>query len=77
MIKDFEYYHPVIHKVSETGEIDFEIVEQAGFIMSLMNQLMDIDGMEEDSEEFDSTDTESSESDEESESSSDDFGDFI
>ena len=77
LIKILEYYHPVIQKVSETGEIDFEIVEQAGFIMSLMNQLMDIEGMEEDSEEFDSTEEESSEVEEESESSSDDFGDFI
>ena len=61
LIKILEYYHPVIQKVSETGEIDFEIVEQAGFIMSLMNQLMDIEGMEEDSEEFDSSEAESSE----------------
>lgn len=77
LIKILEYYHPVIQKVIETGDIDFDIVEQAGFIMSLMNQLMDIEGMEEDSEEFDSADTESSESEEDSESSSDDFGDFI
>ena len=61
--------------VIESGEIDFSIVEQTGFIMSLMNQLMDIDGMEEDSEESDSIDGE--QKDEDSESSSDDFGDFI
>lgn len=77
LIKILEYYHPVIHNVMETGDIDFEIVEQAGFIMSLMNQLMEIDGIEEDSEEFESTEGDSSQSDEDSESSSDDFGDFI
>ena len=60
----------------ETGDIDFEIVEQAGFIMSLMNQLMEIDGIEETSEEFESTE-DSSQTEEDSESSSDDFGDFI
>lgn len=77
LIKILEYYHPVIHNVMETGDIDFEIVEQAGFIMSLMNQLMEIEGIEEDSDGFDSTEGESSQTDEDSESSSDDFGDFI
>lgn len=77
LIKILEYYHPVIHNVMETGDIDFEIVEQAGFIMSLMNQLMEIEGIEEDSDEFDSTEGENSQTDEDSESSSDDFGDFI
>ena len=77
LIKILEYYHPVIHNVMETGNIDFEIVEQAGFIMSLMNQLMEIEGIEEDSDGFDSTEGESSQTDEDSESSSDDFGDFI
>jgi len=75
LVKILEYYHPVLVNVIESGEIDFSIVEQTGFIMSLMNQLMDIDGMEEDSDELDSIDGEQKEAD--SESSSDDFGDFI
>ena len=75
LVKILEYYHPVLVNVMESGEIDFSIVEQTGFIMSLMNQLMDIDGMEEDSDELDSIDDE--QKDEDSESSSDDFGDFI
>lgn len=74
LVKILEYYHPVIVNSLETGEIDFTIVEQSGFIMDLMNQLIEIDGIEDSSEELDSTEEGA---DEDSESSSDDFDDFI
>ncbi len=79
LVKILEYYHPVIHNVSELGEIDFEIVENAGLLKSLMEQLIEIDGMEDSSEELESQEDEGSKSDEDSESDedSDDFGDFV
>jgi len=74
LVKILEYYHPVIVNSLETGQIDFTIVEQSGFIMDLMNQLIEIDGIEDSSEELESTE---GVADEDSESSSDDFDDFI
>ena len=76
LVKILEYYHPVIVKAMETGEIDFEIVEQSGFIISLMDQLMDLDGMEEGSDELETSEEDDS-SEEDSDSSSDDFCDFV
>ncbi len=73
LVKILEYYHPVIHNVAEQGEIDFEMVENIGLLKSLMEQLMEIDGMEDSSEELESSEDEDSESDEDS----DDFGDFV
>ena len=76
LVKILEYYHPVIVNSLKTGEIDFTIVEQSGFIMDLMNQLIEIDGIDDSSEEFEPTEA-VSEDESDSESSSTDFDGFI